>query len=526
MNDAPSVAVSSSPAISRKPYTAPSRQIWAWGVGAIANHILICTYGQASAIFTIGFALNAALVSWAIMLPRLIDGITDPILGHLSDNTHTRWGRRKPFLVAGSVIAAVCLVALWWADRSWSPTAQLVYLFVIGTLFYCSWGLFSMSWNAIGYELTDDYHERSKVSAIGGFFLGLVLLGNAWVYWFALRPLFAHGVVNTFRDLGAAGLDWEKFSAVLRAAFVAEAGAPTDEINGIRWIASFVGVIAIAAAFTAVLVCKERFSDANPKRTHVPMIPAIKTTIKNKPFLNLLLMKLCQTLGERAAGGILVFVGIYYVCQGDKSLAFKITGIGSTVGTVWGFAMLPLIKPISRWIGKKGGIILGASGSLAAALLTPFAYSPANPYWMLLPALMGITLISISNTISQAVMPDICDVDELETGHRREGLFTAVMGFVQKIEISLCALLVGYLVVWSGLDTKVAAQPPEVLRRLFWLAVIPNIVFTAGYFFIALRFPLTEAIMADVRRRLDARHQAAEAKPLAVEDTEKTVAGV
>jgi GPH family glycoside/pentoside/hexuronide:cation symporter len=169
--------------------------------------------------------------------------------------------------------------------------------------------------------------------------------------------------------------------------------------------------------------------------------------------------------------------------------------------------MLPLIKPISRWIGKKGGIILGASGSLVAAIITPFAYSPSQPYLMLLPALLTITLISISNTISQAVMPDICDVDELETGHRREGLFTAVLGFVQKIEISLCALLVGYLVVWSGLDTKIASQPPEVLQRLFWLAVLPNIFFTAGYFLIALRFPLTEATMNDVRATLDRRHQ-------------------
>lgn len=504
----------------RQPYTAPTRQIWAWGVGAIANHILICTYGQATAIFTIGFALNASLVAWAIMLPRLIDGITDPILGHISDNTHTRWGRRKPFLVAGSVLAAIFLVALWWADRSWSPTAQLIYLLVVGTLFYCSWGLYSMSWNAIGYELTDDYHERSKVSAIGSFFLGIVLLGNAWVYWLALRPLFDHGVFNTFNALVAAGMDWENISGVLRAAFIAETGAPTNEVNGIRWIASVVGVIAILAALTAVLVCKERFNQANAKKKHVPMIPAIRATIRNKPFRNLVLMKLCQTLGERAGGGILVFVGIYYVCQGDKSLAFKITGIGSTVGTIWGFAMLPLIKPISRWIGKKGGIILGASGSLAAAVLTPFAYSPANPYWMLLPALLTIMLLSIGNTIQQAVMPDICDVDELETGQRREGLFTAVMGFVQKIEISLCALLVGYLIVWSGLDTKVAAQPPEVLRRLFWLAVIPNIVFTAGYFYFALRFPLTEKAMSEVRLQLDARHQAAGVQT--APETEKT----
>lgn len=490
-----------------KPYSAPPRQVWAWGVGAIANHILICTYGQATAIFTIGFALNAALVSWAIMLPRLIDGITDPILGHISDNTHTRWGRRKPFLVAGSVLAAIFLAALWWADRSWGPTAQLAYLLVVGTLFYCSWGLYSMSWNAIGYELTDDYHERSRVSAIGSFFLYLVLLGNSWIYWFALRPFFDHGVIATFNDFVAAGLDWGNFSDVFRRAFIAAPGSATNEINGIRWIASGAGLVAIVTALVAVVVCKERFTHANPKRKHIAMLPAIKATVRNKPFLSLLLIKLCQTLGERAGGGILVFVGIYYVCQGDKSLAFKITGIGSTIGTVWGFGILPLIKPISRLIGKKGGIILGASGSLIAAVVTPFAYSPEHPYWMLLPALLTITLLAVSNTIANAVMPDICDVDELETGHRREGLFTAVMGFVQKIEISLCALLVGYLVVWSGLDTKLAAQPETVLHKLFWLAVLPNIFFTSIYFILALRFPLTEGMMNDVRLQLDERHR-------------------
>jgi GPH family glycoside/pentoside/hexuronide:cation symporter len=212
-------------------------------------------------------------------------------------------------------------------------------------------------------------------------------------------------------------------------------------------------------------------------------------------------------MGERAAGGLLFFVGIYYVCNGDKSMATQITGIGGLVGTVWGFAMVPLIKPVSRCLGKKGGLILGASTSLGAALITPFAYSPSHPYWMLFPSLMLVTLLALSNTIANAIMPDICDVDELESGQRREGLFTAVMGFMQKIEISLCALLVGYLVVWSGLNTTLAVQPGQVLKKLFWLAVLPNIFFTAGYFILALRFPLTEAAMMEVRRRLDARHQ-------------------
>ena len=82
--------------MTNKLYTAPNSQIFAWGIGALACHSLIQTFGQAGTIFTMGFGLSPVVVGWAMMLPRLVDAITDPYLGHLSDETHTRWGRRKP----------------------------------------------------------------------------------------------------------------------------------------------------------------------------------------------------------------------------------------------------------------------------------------------------------------------------------------------------------------------------------------------------------------------------------------------
>ena len=489
-------------------YTAPRRQIWAWALGGVANHLLICTYGHASAIFTIGFGLNAALVSWAIMLPRLIDGITDPILGHISDNTHTRWGRRKPYLIIGSVLGAIFLAALYWVDPGWSDNVKLIYLFVLGTLFYCSWGLYSMAWTAIGYELSDAYHERSRIAAIGSLFLSVVLLVHGGTYWMALRPLFHHGVLQTANEIYAAGLDWPKVSSILYYAFVGEKGAPTNVINGIRWLSGIMGLVAIVSAIITTCVCRERFGEPSVRKPHMPMLRAIRTTASNRPFLILLLIKLCQTLGERAAGGIMVYVAMYYACQGDQALATQISAIGSGIGVVFGFATVPFIEPVSRLLGKKGALCLSASVSLIASVITPFALTPVNPYWMLVPALIGATVGALSNTIFNAIMPDICDVDEMETGQRREGLFTAVMGFVAKIEISLCTLLVGYMVVWAGLDTRVALQPPEVLNWLFWLAVIPNIVFTTGYLLLAMAFPMTAAYMESVRRTLEARRMA------------------
>ena len=289
-----------------KPYTAPNRQIYAWAIGGMASHLMIGIYGQAMNIFTIGFGLNAVIVGWAMMFPRVIDAILDPILGHWSDDAHTRWGRRKPFIAISSLLGALFIVLLWWADRSWSEPMQLAYLLVLGTLCYICYGVYTMSWTALGYELTDDYNERSRVMAISGLFMTIVLMANGWIYWLALRPIFG------------------------------------GELYGIRWIAGAAALLVLGTAWITLLNCRERFTHANQKQ-HMPIFPALKTTLRNRPFVIFLLYKLFQVFGERVNTGLLFYLGIYYVCQGDKSLATGITGIGATIGTVIGFALVPLM---------------------------------------------------------------------------------------------------------------------------------------------------------------------------------------
>jgi GPH family glycoside/pentoside/hexuronide:cation symporter len=156
---------------SKKPYTANSGQIWAWGVGAITHHTLITTFGLATNIFILGYGMSPILVSWVMTLPRFVDGLVDPFIGHLSDDTHTRWGRRKPFMVGGSILGALMLVAMWWVRRGWNPWVQFSYLLICTTLFYICWGIYAMAWSALGFELTDDYHERSRVQGVAGLFM-------------------------------------------------------------------------------------------------------------------------------------------------------------------------------------------------------------------------------------------------------------------------------------------------------------------------------------------------------------------
>jgi GPH family glycoside/pentoside/hexuronide:cation symporter len=495
-------------AVGGKPYTAPTREIWAWGIGALAAHLLIQTYGQAYNIFTLGFGLSPVLVSWCMMLPRILDGITDPFIGHLSDNTHTRWGRRKPYLVLGAVFGALFLSAIWWANPAWTEKVQFAYLLILCTLFYITYGIYAMAWSAVGYELTDDYNERSKVQAVGSFFLALVSLTAGWMYWLALRNAFHDGVIATIRSLFGAGFDYSKLSAILYRAFQDTAKGSSSEIWGMRWITVGVGVVIILAAFVAAWVCRERFTHTN--REHPPIGTAIKETFRNKPFILIQMVYICQTFAQRlGVVGFLVFIGTYYVCAGDKGLATRVIGSGTTIGTLLVFGLLPFVKPISKWIGKKGALLAATVIGLIVALLQPLTLRPGHPWLLLVPQLSFTLLTPFCFTLINAIMPDVCDLDELQFGQRREGLFSAVMGIMTKMAISVSTLVMGYLLLWFGLGAKSSvALSPGMLHRLSWTPVLLNIFFNLGALVFTLMFPMDEAAAAEMRRQLDERRLA------------------
>ena len=126
-----------------------------------------------------------------------------------------------------------------------------------------------------------------------------------------------------------------------------------------------------------------------------------------------------------------------------------------------------------------------------------------------MPQLIFTLLTPFCFTLINAIVPDICDLDELQYGHRREGLFAAVMGLLTKMAISLSTLLMGYLLLWFGLGAKSGLAPSsEMLHRLNWTPVLLNIFFNLGALVFTLMFPMDEAAAAEVRRQLDERRLA------------------
>ncbi len=445
--------------------------MWLWGVGCIADTLMIQMFGLVMPIFNTGFGLDSVMLSWAIMIPRLLDGITDPLIGHFSDNLRTRWGRRKPFLVVTTFIGAGVVAGIWWAQPGWPKEWQFGFLVVVATIYYMTWGTYSMTYNALGYELTDDYHERARVMAIRTVFSQAIVLAVSWVYWLALRPCFG------------------------------------GEIQGIRWIGGVLGVAIIVTGLMPVFFCRERFSEAN--RTHVPIFRAIGEALRIGVFRTYLAMRFFAAFGLVVFSQLVFYINVYFVCRGDKSLATSLIGFSTMITVVLSVAALPLVPKLSRAIGKRMAVIGGCGVAVLQALAVPFLYNPANPYLQLVAAVLTAPLVAVAIVMRDAIVPDICDIDELENGARREGLFTAVVSFVYKVEVSLCVVIVGYLLMFSGFDPKLAQQPDAVLTKLQWFTFAPNILFALIALYFAIRFPVTEEWMARVHQALAARRAAA-----------------
>ena len=455
-----------------KLYSAPKKTMWIWGLGGVSDALMIMTFGLVFPIFNTGFGLDSVLLSWAIMLPRLTDAILDPTLGHFSDNLRTRWGRRKPILLVTAILGALLVAGIWWVSPAWPKQLQFVYLIIFATGYYCTWGTYSMSHTALGYELTDDYHERSRLIAIRAIFVQIVTLIVSYTYWMALHPIFG------------------------------------GEINGIRIISGVFALTIVAFTVPVLLKTKERFT--HPASKHSGILKALMEALHLKPFRTYLLMRFFSAFGQVIFNQMCFYVNVYYVCEGNKPLATKIIGLATTLTVVLTLLLMPLVPMISRKVGKRRGFILGAGLTVCQAVMMPLLFIPHYPYLQLIAAGLTGPIIAIGIVLRDAIVPDICDLDEVVNGKRREGLLTAAIAFVYKMEVSLCVLVVGYMISWSKFLPQAAVQTPDVVSRLQWFTFAPNIIFAMLAFYFAVRFSITEENAAENSAILLKRRQALE----------------
>lgn len=453
----------------------------AWGLGGIADNFIMNAFmALAMPIYNIGMGLSPILVGWALFFPRLVDAITDPLMGNISDNTHTRWGRRRPYIVIGAIISAVLLPLLWLPPFS-SETMNIIYIALMGSVYLVAYTVFVVPYTALGFELTNDYDERTRVLA-WRMYLGL--LAGMCVPWFYKLCLLEN-------------MWWGD-----------------NEVKGAVYVSLVVGVVILATGLAPALLGREKVAIKYQER--IGFWDAIIFTFKNRPFRIMMSSYLVIITSMFTCGILGLYINIYYVCQGDKEFAATIGGYTGSMMAVLSYVSIFIATWVSVRLGKRHAMMLGLLIAIVGTLSLWVTLTPRNPYLQFVSFfILGLGFQGCWLMID-SMTADVCDEDELVTGRRREGLYSAVKGFAMKLSMSLAAVLQGALLTLSGFDVKVAELTGTVSDEVITRLMIMFIFLQAAVLVIALvifyYYPITREKAEETRRLLDERHATAQAE--------------
>jgi Na+/melibiose symporter-like transporter len=446
-----------------------------WGLGGFGENMANSALTSlVNAIYQVGYGINPVVLGWVLASSRIFDALTDPWMGNLTDNTRSRWGRRRPYVVVGAVALAVSFAFLWLPPAGLGTTGIAIYLGVAAFLFYLAFTVFIIPYSALGLEMVTDYQARTRL------------------FIFRLIPAFL-GSLLVPTLYAAARSDW----------------FGNNELVGMRYVGIFIAAVILLTALPAGLFCRERFGHREQEK--IRLMQAVRETLRNRAFVTLIGAVLLTFIGLFCAIIVYSNVSIYYICSGDKDLAGS---LGMKIGIIKGIGellMLPLFTVLAIRFQKHRLAAAGLGISAAGYLLSMVFFTPESPYLLLvayLPANLGLCACWLLNG---SMMADICDSDELATGRRREGMFSAVFSICYKGGIALGALFGSYLLQWAGArgeadaTASVVHMAPEVVSHIRWAYALPPALCFAGAAWLMWRYPLTRNRMAEIRHTLDQR---------------------
>lgn len=466
-------------------------QSFIYSLGGIANGYMGNVLNVlAIPIFSMGLGVDAWLIGIGMAIPRVIDALVDPWIGHLSDGWRGRWGRRKPFLLLGGILTAVAFTLLWLADVTWSKNAIFGWFLVFSIIFYIGFALFSIPYLAMIFELADETRTRTRMLAMRSFVGTIAGFGIPWLY------------LMCFWDWS--GLLRDGTMAERITALMAKSGGEHPELRGVLVVGISISVLMLASAICP-LFCRDRQGSTKAAAHQEALMPTLKATFGNQPFLLMNLGMMLAFLGIFLVMPMTYFINAYHVFGGDKQASALMIGKVSTVQSV-----LQLIAvPVCAWvIGRLGTLTAMKLWLLltAASFVAKFwCYTPTLPWLQLVP--LGIWAFSWCGAMLcyNLLIGDACDYDDWKHGIRREGAYSAVTSLVNKIGMSVAVGLSGVLLSLSGVKEGQSIQGDGVIDTLRCeFAFIPAI-FVIGALLVFIRYPLTDRRTREIREELRIR---------------------
>jgi GPH family glycoside/pentoside/hexuronide:cation symporter len=397
----------------------------AYGSSAFAENLAINSVNQlANPVFNLVLGVSPVLVGTALAIPRIWDAIADPLMGSISDNWQSKWGRRRPFILIGALLTALCVAGIWMFPDGKSPTFYFWWLTIGSLVLGTAYTIFVVPYGALGLELTADYHERTK------------LMGTKSM----LHK--ASGVVN----------QWLLKIVQLVGNNQLVAGS---RICGI--VLAF--VITGLGAITAWRVKERPRPLARVKR--LPLWESWKAAFKRPDFVRLIVAQLMIYASMLVIDNTGFYLNVFYVNGGDIGYGALMKGFYGMTFQVGGMCAIPFIVRLSRRVGKKRAFMICTGSILLAGVAKWFCYVPGAGYWLILPSLLMAPGMVAVMMLVPSMTADICDVDEVITGARREGMFNAVLGWMLKIALSGSIFAAGVTLQFTGWVTDLGPDQSE-----------------------------------------------------------------
>jgi glycoside/pentoside/hexuronide:cation symporter, GPH family len=438
-----------------------------YGIGDFGfsmNNSIISAYFTIYMMDVIG--LSPALVAIILFVGRSWDYINDPIIGHLSDRTRTRWGRRRPFLLFGAIPFGLSFILLWLSP-DFSETGLVIY-YSLGYIVYEALATtVYMPYFSLTPELTDDYDERTQLTSFRMFFN---ILGSLTAYIFPMLVIGSMVPENTKRVL-------------------------------------LMGVIAGAIAATPLLLVflgtrekKEYMIDKRPK-----LFQSLKAALKNRPFvfaagIYLLTWMTIVVLETN------LLIYIKYIIQREGQSTLIMASI---------FVTAILALPIWNWAAKhwnkRLAYIIGVA-FWAVVMMVLILVTPETPFWVIIfLCIMAGIGVSAAQVLPWSIIPDAIEWDEWKTFERHEGMFYSLITLLGKVANSIAVPLSLMVLELTGYQSGGGVQPDSALLGIrLVIGPLPALLLIGGIVF-ALFYPLSREqhhkIVEELRLRREARKQ-------------------
>jgi Na+/melibiose symporter-like transporter len=426
----------------------------AYGVGQMSQGVKDTAF-QSFVVFYFSQVLGmpAIMAGFAALIALLVDAVTDPLMGDISDNWHSKWGRRHPFMIAAVIPFPLSLYMLFSPPVGLDPQGLFLWLLGWSIVVRVLLTMFNVPHNALGAELSQDYQERTKIVSyrtflgfVGGITLSVVALNS----FFKASEAYPNGMLN---------------------------------VEGYSSLGALAGIIAFVAMILCILGTKHTIpylpkAPANQKKVDLSRsFKAFAEALKLRPFRILFTVQIMTMIAGGAGATFMLYIGSYFFELSTAEISLL------TLTIVVGLIPASIIAPVlSKRIDKMPSLVtcllVATAFSFSPIYLRLFDVMPENGSALIMPILFGTYVVGYSFFIAAGIvvgsmLADIADLHASNTGKRQEGLFFAANSFAQKATF-------GFGTLFAGIGLDLIAFPKQVDVSMVSEETIFNLGLIAG----------------------------------------------